>query len=267
MHITAALLVALLLPFTLASPTVEQVLTPGGYRPLSTRARRLRLTTPNTNTKTTRTDSTLRAVDRLRLVAQPRLAPISSFKTTWAVPAVPTTDHGQTIFYFNALQPNASSAILQPVLHTAPQMRGGSFWAVASWYVDGTGHAFFTTPVPTSPGVTLDAIIALTGSGLNNTSSSSSFNYTSQFAGIPGTALHISGVPELTFATETLEAYGVTASSDYPAGATVFRNIDIELVGGRAPSFAWSHEDDEGDGVVLSIERDGAVDGRIRITY
>ncbi|KAJ7820546.1 hypothetical protein B0H13DRAFT_2130062 [Mycena leptocephala] len=162
--------------------------------------------------------------------------------TTWAVPAVPTTDHGQTIFYFNALQPNASSAILQPVLQYGPSNAGGgSFWAVASWYVDGTGHAFFTTPVPTSPGVTLDAIIALTGSGLNNTSSSS-------------------GVPELTFATETLEAYGVTASSDYPAGATVFRNIDIELVGGRAPSFAWSHEDDEGTG-------DGAVDGRIRITY
>jgi hypothetical protein len=74
-------------------------------------------------------------------------------------------------------------------------------------------------------------------------------------------------VPELTFAAETLEAYGVTASSDYPAGATVFGNINIELVGGGAPSLVWSHEDDEEDGVVLSIERDGAVDGRIRITY
>jgi hypothetical protein len=152
MHITAALLVALLLPFTLASPTVEQVLTPGGYRP-TTNVHEVpaggtlmhagseihvlaangtvvhvasALTTPNTNTKTARTDSTF-ASGWIAYAwwLNPGLTPISSFKTTWAVPAVPATDHGQTLFYFNALQPNASSAILQPVLQVcnSPSLR------------------------------------------------------------------------------------------------------------------------------------------------
>jgi hypothetical protein len=49
----------------------------------------------------------------------PGFSLISSFTATWEVPPLPETDHGQTIFLFNAVQ-NYSNTILQPVL----QVRG-----------------------------------------------------------------------------------------------------------------------------------------------
>lgn len=63
-------------------------------------------------------------------------SPISSFATTWKVPAAPTTNHQQTIFLFNSIEPASGNAILQPVLQYGPSAAGGgSYWAVASWYV------------------------------------------------------------------------------------------------------------------------------------
>ncbi|KAJ7193691.1 hypothetical protein GGX14DRAFT_405256 [Mycena pura] len=61
---------------------------------------------------------------------------------------------------------------------------------------------------------TLDGVITLTSSA------GSSFNYNSQFSNVARTSLAVTGAAELVWATETLEAYGITAISDYPAGAT-----------------------------------------------
>ncbi|KAK6966617.1 hypothetical protein R3P38DRAFT_3414148 [Favolaschia claudopus] len=189
-------------------------------------------------------------------------SPISSFTTTWT-----------TIFLFNAIQPNASSTILQPVLQYGPSAAGGgSFWAVASWYVN-YPNTFFTTPVRTSPGATLNGIITLTSSSnssssnLTSNSSSSTFSYNSQFTNIPGTSLNISGAAELTWATETLEVYGVTAKSDYPAGSTVFSGINLELADGNTPNISWVKEDDTADGVSATVNTDGATNARITVNY
>ncbi|KAJ7104990.1 hypothetical protein C8R44DRAFT_886994 [Mycena epipterygia] len=57
--------------------------------------------------------------------------PIASFMTTWKVPAVPATNHGQTVFLFNSIEPNSGDAILQPYGPSAA--RGGAFWALATW--------------------------------------------------------------------------------------------------------------------------------------
>src|SRR5579859_737513 len=47
--------------------------------------------------------------------------PVTSFRTTWKVPPAPTTDHGQTIYLFNGIDPaNPGDAILQPVLQWGP---------------------------------------------------------------------------------------------------------------------------------------------------
>ncbi|KAJ7832944.1 hypothetical protein B0H14DRAFT_2802145 [Mycena olivaceomarginata] len=189
-------------------------------------------------------------------------APISSFATTWLVPPAPETYHGQTIFLFNGIQPNASSAILQPVLQYGPSNAGGdASWAVAIWFVDSTGNAFFTTPVPVDPGATLEATITLIAS--NGTT----FDYNAQFSNVPGTSMNITGSRELTFAVETLEAYGVSSISDYPVGSTVFEGIQLGLVDDTMPSVVWSHEDDAADGVLLAVDRDGANDARMTITY
>jgi hypothetical protein len=45
--------------------------------------------------------------------------PISSFTSSWTVPAVPTAQHGQTLFLFNSIE--NVNAILQPVLQVCCQ--------------------------------------------------------------------------------------------------------------------------------------------------
>ncbi|KAJ7042337.1 hypothetical protein C8F04DRAFT_1176492 [Mycena alexandri] len=263
----AAFLVGLLIPFTLAAPTIEKVLAPGGYR-------------ANTNVREipaggslVRVGSEIHVLDaegtivhvatagvptKVKSAVSPletgwvtfaswlntASSPISSFTTTWTVPPVPATNHDQTIFLFNSIEPNAGDAILQPVLQ----------------YLD-SANTFFTTPVQTSAGATLNGIITLTGS------SGSSYNYISQFTNIPGTALDIIGSAELTWATETLEAYGVTAISDYPAGSTVFSGINLELASGAVPSVSWSNTNDNADGLSTTINTNGAANARITITY
>lgn len=107
----------------------------------------------------------------------------------------------------------------------------------------------------------MNGIITLTGS--NGTS----FDYNTQFTNIPGTSLDVTGIPQLTWATETLEAYGMTAISDYPAGTTVFSDINVALTSGETPSIAWNKMDDTAEGLSTAIDTDGATEAQITITY
>jgi hypothetical protein len=160
--------------------------------------------------------------------------PITSFATTWVVPPEPSTQSGQTIFLFNGIQ--NSSMIYQPVLQFGPSAAGGgNYWAVASWYVDSAGGvANHSTLVRVNPGDQLMGLTTLTGSG------PSGFDYDCVFVGIPNASLAIQNVEQLTWAAETLEAYGITASSDYPATQdTAFRGISM-LTGGIRPTITWT---------------------------
>ncbi|KAK6966623.1 hypothetical protein R3P38DRAFT_3414149 [Favolaschia claudopus] len=287
MHvIAAALLVGLLAPLTLAAPTAEMILTPAGYRPATTVyeipagatlahvGSEIHLISFNGTVLKTVTASITPTPVKEAVSALQRgwvtyatwlntdSSPISSFTTTWTVPPVPATDNGQIIFLFNSIVPDNRKAILQPVLqygHSAAG--GGSFWAVTTWY-NTPSTRFFTTPIRVSPGAILNGIITLTSS-----SSSPSFNYNSQFTNIPGTSLNITGVAQLTGATETLEVYGVTAKSDYPSGSTVFTDINLKLANGNTPSVSWAHRDDIADGLDTTIDIDGATNARIAINY
>ncbi len=135
---------------------------------------------------------------------------LNVFRTTWIVPSPPSTQSAQTIFLFNGIQ--NSTMIYQPVLQWGPSADGGgSYWAVASWYVDGQGGQAFKTPlVRVNPGDVLVGVITLNGQ------SASGFSYSCEFEGIANTSLPIQNVEELTWCIETLEAYGVMACSDYP---------------------------------------------------
>ena len=82
---------------------------------------------------------------------------------------------------------------------------------MASWYVfnDNT-QSMFTPLVNVTVGQTLTGVISLTGS------SGSNYNYQSSFNGIAGTFLSVSNIEELVTATETLEAYDIVESGNYP---------------------------------------------------
>jgi hypothetical protein len=190
--------------------------------------------------------------------------PVTSFKTSWRVPPAPATSSGQTIFLFNGIDPvNPSQAILQPVLQWGPSNAGGGeFWSVASWYVLGTGQAFFTNPVPVNPGDTLVGVMTLTGqaNGL--------FSYQSEFQGIPGTQLPVQNVAELVWCNETLEAYNITACSDYPAAdLTAMQSIQL-ATGNTTPTIHWTPQDrvtDCGQHAVVVI--DSGSGGQVDLFY
>ncbi|KAJ7642224.1 hypothetical protein FB45DRAFT_1054497 [Roridomyces roridus] len=166
-------------------------------------------------------------------------APISSFTTTWTVPPAPKTFNGQTVFLFNSIEPSSGNAILQPVLQYGPSAAGGGqYWSVASWYVAPLGR---TLPL--------------------------SYSYVSQFTNVPGTALSIVGINQLTWATETLESYSVTTESDYPAGTTVFSGINLSLSGGKAQNVRWGVANDVQDGLTTTVNTDGARGAQITVKY
>jgi hypothetical protein len=159
---------------------------------------------------------------------------ISSFSTTWKVPPAPVTQSGQTIFLFNGIQ--NSSMIYQPVLQWGPSAAGGgNFWAVASWYADGQGgQAFVSELTQVNPGDTLVGVMTLTGQSGNM------FNYNCEFQGIANSGLRILNQPQLTWAVETLEAYGITQCSDYPnTDHTAMRGINVQP-GGLTPALNWT---------------------------
>ncbi|KAJ7622049.1 hypothetical protein FB45DRAFT_1061690 [Roridomyces roridus] len=188
-------------------------------------------------------------------------APISSFKMTWTVPLAPKTFNGQTVFLFNSIEPSSGNAILQPVLQYGPSAAGGGqYWSVASWYVGPSG-TYFTTLVRVKPGDVLHGVITLT-KHLGN-----KYSYVSQFTNVPGTALSIVGIPQLTWATETTESYSVTEESDYPAGTTVFSGINLKLSGGKVPNVRWSVANDVQDGLTATVNTDGARSAKITVKY
>jgi len=154
-------------------------------------------------------------------------AKITSLSTSWVVPPPPSTQSGQLIYFFNGLQDDAGDIILQPVLQWGVSgAGGGQYWGAASWHVDASGHAFYTPVTRVSEGGTLTGIMTL------EVQADGSLIYTSAFVGLPGTNLVAQGLPELTVATQTLEAYGLTKASDYPnAPMTAMSAIDLQVNG------------------------------------
>lgn len=187
-------------------------------------------------------------------------SPISYFATTWTVPPAPKTNHGQTIFLFNSIEPATGDAILQPVLQWGPSAAGGgAYWSVASWYLVGS-QVYHTTLRRVYTGQSLNGLITLKGC------SGGHYSYVSSFTNIGGTTITASGSAELVWATETLESYNVAQGSDYPRGSTVFHGINLRTESGK-PSVTWSTVNDWADGVSAWVNRQGATNAQVTIRY
>lgn len=160
-------------------------------------------------------------------------SPIWRLETSWVVPPPPLSDSGQLIYVFNALEDQAGDDILQPVLQWGTSgAGGGSYWSVASWYVDSASHAFTTPAVRVNPGQTLIGVLSFDGT-----------TYRSGFLGIPGTTLIAQGLSPMVLATETLEAYGVTKKTDYPnTPVTQMSKIILQLASGALATVTWQAE-------------------------
>jgi hypothetical protein len=190
--------------------------------------------------------------------------PVTSFETTWTVPPAPSTNNGQTIFLFNGIDPtDPTKAILQPVLQWGPSYAGGgAFWSVASWYVLGNGQAFFTPLVRVNEGDVLVGVMTLTAQG------GGQFSYQSEFRGIAGTQLPVQNVEELTWCNETLEAYSISACSDYPASdLTPMQSITLHT-GNLTPVVHWTPQDRVTDcGQHALVPVDSGAGGEVDLWY
>jgi len=172
-----------------------------------------------------------------QLTATPLGAAVSALNSTWTVPSAPQADEGQTLFFWNGVEPGDASAVLQPVLQWgASAAGGGDTWAYASWYVSAAHGSHFSPLVQVAPG---EAVLG--------TSASSAAGVWSISASAPGRApsvLNFAPAPGAPWATAyvVLEAYGVASDcSLYPAeGAVNFTGVALG-VGGRGVQgpLAW----------------------------
>ena len=189
-------------------------------------------------------------------------SPTTRFATTWVVPPAPTSDDDQTLFLFNSIM--NSTMIYQPVLQWGVSAAGGgSYWAVASWYADGLeGQAFHSPLVPVETGDVLVGVMTQTGHA------NGQFSYYCEFVGITGASLPISNVEELTWHTQTLEAYALQVASDYPAtSSTAFTGIDVQTTAGR-PALNWTAVDAVTDvGQSARVVSDANPGGEVDIYY
>jgi hypothetical protein len=188
--------------------------------------------------------------------------PVSSFTTTWTVPKAPKAYHQQTLFQFNSIEPSSYDSILQPVLQYGPSAAGGAkYWAVASWYVTGN-DAYYSSLVKVKAGQVLVGVITLTSQSGQN------FTYSCEFTGISGTNFSIENISQLTWCTETLEVYGVSACNEFPNTAySEMDDINV-LTGGKTPSVDWVPTDVATScGVQTTIVTNGGTDAAVDIYF
>jgi hypothetical protein len=188
--------------------------------------------------------------------------PVSRFATSWRVPSPPPTYTGQTLFLFNGIEPGSFDTILQPVLqYGGSAAGGGTYWAVASWYVTST-TSFVSQLVQVSTGQSLTGIMRLVSH------KNGEFSYSCEFKGIDGTNLSIKNIAQLMWCVETLEVYGLNQCSDFPnIPYTKLSRINIRNEG-TVPAMNWTIGNNQtACGVQTTIVTDGAVNAVADIYY
>lgn len=189
--------------------------------------------------------------------------PISSFKTTWVVPAPPLTNSGQYVALFQGLMSPDAKRLLQPVLQWGvSDGRGGSYWSVVCYYIE-NGNAIkkSTNVLQVGPSSTLVGVITLIGNTANK------FTYSCSFQGY-GAATNIQTDPidELTKCCVTMECMNANDRSYYPSDiSTRVTGINILAGGVPPPQICWNLNNDPANypqhsGVVNNSSTNGEVD-------
>ena len=148
-----------------------------------------------------------------------------------------------------------------PLKRTTPLPDDG--WITyASWYVVGD-QAYYAGLYDVTPGTFLAGQIRLLGHKRNN------FSYSADFYGYSGTTLKVTRIPQLVWATETLEVYGVNDCSEFPnTSYTEMSAIQMYFEKDPVPPVNWLINDVTFDcGVQTTITVDGANQGIVDIYY
>jgi hypothetical protein len=168
------------------------------------------------------------------------IAQIHVFSTDWLVPNNPPVYDGQLLYLFNGLEDGSDNTspthILQPVLQFGPNgLFGGNYWTINNWYASCQScPAYYGTPVTVTPGTHLQGVI------IGNPTSGGMYSYTSHFwspadssGGVhnypTSNSISVNNVQEMKYVFETMEAYNMQQSSNYPDGVCRMQNIVVTL--------------------------------------
>ena len=148
---------------------------------------------------------------------------------TWIVPPAPTSNHGQTLYFFPGLEDiDDVVSIIQPVLGWNADFGGA--WSIASWNCCPSGITVESSPVRVNPGHEIRGTIRDACSA--GTLSCSKWEVTSEDVST-GHSTTLSNTPSegQTFNWAfggVLEAYNVVQCSDYPSnGSLTFSDIAL----------------------------------------
>jgi len=162
---------------------------------------------------------------------------------TWMVPPGPTSNDGQTLYFFPGLEDiNDVVSIIQPVLGWNADFGGA--WSIASWNCCPNGITVESSPVHVNPGHEIKGTIRDTCSA--GTLSCSKWEVTSEDVST-GHSTKLSNTPSegQTFNwafAGVMEVYNVVQCSDYPPnGSLIFSDIALyDYTFDRISNPGWS---------------------------
>ena len=158
--------------------------------------------------------------------------PYDAVMATWPVPQTPTTNDGQTLYFFPGLMhtPSDPELIIQPVLGWNDGQDAGP-WNIASWNCCPSGMAWYSTPVTVNVGDQLSGLV-MNACGSPILQSCSKWNITTTDVTTQGTTtLNVDYPSLMTFewaVSGALEVYSIYQCSDYPPdGSITFSNAAL----------------------------------------
>jgi len=171
---------------------------------------------------------------------------------SWTVPQTPSTDDGQTLFFFPALAhsdstPPSEEPIIQPVLGWDDGQPGVGPWNIASWNCCPAGMTWNSTPVTVNSGDQIQGLV-MSACGAAIVQSCSRWSITTQDVTTGGsTTLNITYPSLMNFPwglSGVLEVYYIYQCSDFPPdGSITFSNVALfDNYFRRIASPGWSPE-------------------------
>jgi hypothetical protein len=164
------------------------------------------------------------------------------FAATWHVPYVPASNVGQTIFYFPSYEPATGTAIVQPVLqYGVSAAGGGSYWAIASWWVGAGGAARYSSLLTVNPGDTIRGTITASNCDANG---GCKFVIVTRDETIDNSRqlTVVETVPYTWTQAAVLEMYGVNDCSQLPSNDVSFSSFVFLDQNGSPLSATWAPE-------------------------
>jgi hypothetical protein len=153
----------------------------------------------------------------------------------WTVPATPTTNDGQTLFFFPALThehltPPNEEPIIQPVLGWNDGQNAGP-WNIASWNCCPSGTTWNSNPVTVSPGDQIQGTV-MTACGAAKVTACSKWSITTEDVTTgQSTTLNVAfpSLENFPWAQSgVLEVYSIAQCSDFPPdGSITFNNVAL----------------------------------------